>query len=351
MDERLKALAERRQAIEDELAGAGTWDDPRRAAELTRELGEITRVLDVARDKGRLEAELAEARSLTSTEDDEMRAMAEEEAGRLEAELARCETELKALLIPADPRDAKDVMIEIRAGTGGDEAALFAADLLRMYEKYAETRGWQVEILDANPTPIGGFKEVIASVKGRGAYSRLRFESGVHRVQRVPETEAQGRIHTSTATVAVLPEPEEVEVEIRPEELRIDTYRSSGAGGQHVNKTESAIRITHLPSGIVVTCQDEKSQHKNRERAMRVLRARLYERASAAAEAEVAEDRRSQIGSGDRSERVRTYNFPQGRVSDHRIGLTLYRLPEVLAGDLDELVAALQGAAEARRLS
>jgi len=346
MDERVRALAERKAELEGLLQDPALWDDPSRAADLTRQLSEVGDVLDLQAQVERLEAELGEARALVSSDDVELRQMAEEEVERLRRALASKEAELSRLLHPADPRDTKDVIVEIRAGTGGDEAALFAADLFRMYSLYAERRGWKIELLDTSPTDIGGFKELVAAVKGKGAFARLKFESGVHRVQRVPETETQGRIHTSTATVAVLAEPEDVEVTIRPEDLRIDTYRSSGAGGQHVNKTESAIRITHLPTGLVVTCQDEKSQHKNREKAMRVLRARLYDLFQTRADQAQAEHRRSQIGSGDRSERIRTYNFPQGRVTDHRCGLSLYRLDEVLHGDLDEIVDALQAASE-----
>ncbi|HEY0178582.1 MAG TPA: peptide chain release factor 1, partial [Dokdonella sp.] len=274
--------------------------------------------------------------------DTEMRQMAEAELPAAEARLAEVETFLQGYLVPKDPLDANNVFLEVRAGTGGDEAAIFAGDLLRMYLRYAERRRWSVEILSANDGEHGGFKEVIARVEGHGAFSRLKYESGTHRVQRVPETEAQGRIHTSAATVAILPELDAIDdVEIRDADLKVDTFRSSGAGGQHVNKTDSAIRITHLPSGIVVECQDERSQHKNRARAMALLRARLLDEAQAKQTAAQAESRRLQVGSGDRSQRIRTYNFPQGRVTDHRINLTLYRLPEILAGDLDELVDAL----------
>jgi peptide chain release factor 1 len=245
------------------------------------------------------------------------------------------------LFIPKDPNDERDVILEIRAGTGGDEAALFAADLFRMYSRYAEEKRWSIEILSIHETGIGGIKEVIASIKGKGAFSRFKYESGVHRVQRVPATEASGRIHTSAVTVAVLPEAEEIDVEIDPMDLRIDTYRSSGAGGQHVNKTESAVRITHIPTGIVVACQDEKSQHKNKAKAMRVLRSRVLQKMQEDKEREIASQRRSQVGTGDRSERIRTYNFPQGRVTDHRINLTLHRLPQILEGEIDELIDGL----------
>jgi peptide chain release factor 1 len=264
--------------------------------------------------------------------------------------VAKDQDEIKLLLLPRDPNDSKNVIIEIRGGAGGDEAALFASDLFRMYSMYAESRRWKVEIANLNDTEIGGIKEVSFIIEGDGAYSRLKFESGVHRVQRVPETEASGRIHTSTVTVAVLPEMEEVDFEINPADLQIDTFRSSGAGGQHVNKTESAIRITHLPTGTVVECQDERSQHKNRDRAMKILVSRLYEEEQRRQDAAVAAERRSQVGTGDRSERIRTYNFPQGRVTDHRIGLTLYKIEQIMNGDLDEIIDALIMADQAEKL-
>ncbi len=282
--------------------------------------------------------------------DDDFREMVEGELAETTAKAEKLAEELKVLLLPRDPNDDKDVIIEIRGGAGGDEAALFAGDLFRMYTRYAETRGWKTEVLDANATDLGGFKEVVFAVSGDGAYSRFKFESGVHRVQRVPDTEASGRIHTSTVTVAVLPEAADVDIEVNQNDLRIDTYCASGAGGQHVNKTESAVRITHLPTGLVVQCQDEKSQLKNRDRAMRVLRAKLLELAQESQRAEMAETRKSQVGTGDRSERIRTYNFPQGRVTDHRIGLTLHKLDFILNGDLDELIDALITADQSERL-
>ena len=283
--------------------------------------------------------------------DDDFREMVEAELAELKAKCVQLEEELRILMLPKDPNDEKNVIIEIRAGAGGDEAALFAGDLFRMYTRYAEAQGWRVELLDANSSDLGGFKEVVFSIQGDGAYSRFKYESGVHRVQRVPETEASGRIHTSTVTVAVLPEADDVDdVVINPSDLRIDTYCASGAGGQHVNKTESAVRITHLPTGIVVQCQDEKSQIKNREKAMRVLRAKLLEAAQEEQRAQLAQTRKSQVGTGDRSERIRTYNFPQGRVTDHRIGLTLHKLDFILNGDLDELINALITADQAERL-
>lgn len=273
--------------------------------------------------------------------DDDFREMVSSELHELKKKNEELEQELKILLMPKDPNDEKSVIVEIRGGAGGDEAALFAGDLFRMYTRYAEDKGWRTEILDANPSDLGGFKEVIFTVDGDGAYSKLKYESGVHRVQRVPTTESSGRIHTSTVTVAVLPEAEEVDIDVNQNDLKVDTYCASGAGGQHVNRTESAVRITHLPTGVVVTCQDEKSQLKNRDKAMRVLRAKLLELEQEKQRSEVAETRKNQVGSGDRSERIRTYNFPQGRVTDHRIGLTLHKLDFVLNGDIDELVNAL----------
>ena len=279
-----------------------------------------------------------------------MRELAEQELAENREKAEACAEELKLLLLPRDPNDQRNVIVEIRAGAGGEESALFANSLQRMYTMYAERRGFGTEVMNRNETELGGCKEVSFMVTGDGAYSRFKFESGVHRVQRVPETEAGGRIHTSTATVAVLPEAEEVELEINPADLQIDTYRSSGAGGQHINKTESAIRITHLPTGTVVECQDERSQFKNKDKAMRVLRARLFERKQQEQDAAIAADRRSQVGTGDRSERIRTYNFPQGRVTDHRIGLTLYRIDAIMDGDLDEIIDALITADRAEKL-
>jgi len=282
--------------------------------------------------------------------DDDMREMAQAELDGAKTAKDEIEANLRVLLLPKDPNDDKNVIVEIRGGAGGEEAALFAGVLFRMYTRYAETQGWRTEIMDSNPTDIGGFKEVVFSIAGNGAYSRLKFESGVHRVQRVPETESSGRIHTSTVTVAVLAEAEEVDVEINPNDLRIDTYCASGAGGQHVNKTESAVRITHIPTGTVVQCQDEKSQLKNREQCMRVMRSKLLELAQETQRAATAETRKSQVGTGDRSERIRTYNFPQGRVTDHRIGLRLHKLDFILNGDLDEMINSLVAADQSERL-
>jgi peptide chain release factor 1 len=288
-----------------------------------------------------VQEEIESNRSLLNDPDPEMRKLAREEIDSLTLDLEQLGENLKVLLLPKDPNDEKNILLEIRAGTGGDEAALFAGDLFKMYSRYAELKGWKIEILSQNSTGIGGFKEIIVLIEGQMVYSRLKYESGVHRVQRVPETEAQGRIHTSAVTVAILPEAEEIDVDINPEDLRIDVYRSSGHGGQHVNTTDSAVRITHLPSGIVVTCQDEKSQHKNKAKAMKVLLSRMLDRQQAEQQSKISEERRNMVGSGDRSERIRTYNFPQGRATDHRIGLTLYKLEEVLRGELDIIVDPL----------
>jgi peptide chain release factor 1 len=309
----------------------------------SRELAEIEAVADQVAALRRAERELAEARAMARDEsaDAELRRMAEEEAEALAARVAALDHAVRIALLPKDEADRRNVILEVRAGTGGDEAALFAADLFAMYRRYAEGRGWRFEVLDISENDLGGYREAVAEITGTDVFARLKYESGVHRVQRVPVTESQGRIHTSTATVAVLPEAEEVDVQVNDADLRIDVFRASGAGGQHVNKTESAVRITHLPSGIVVACQDEKSQHKNRARAMKILRAKLYEREREAKASARSDLRRSQVGTGDRSERIRTYNVPQGRVTDHRIGLTLHRIDRILAGDLDELIDAL----------
>jgi len=331
--------------------------DPEVMAELSRWQqyvklhSELTGVVETYREYKRVTKEIKEAKALLSEESDgEMRELAQAELDELVQRKADLEQRLKVLLLPRDPNDEKNVIMEIRAGTGGEEAALFAADLFRMYARYAERQGWKTEILNANPTDIGGFKEAIILLEGKGAYSRLKFESGVHRVQRIPTTESGGRIHTSAATVAVLPEAEEVDVEIDPNDLRIDVFCASGHGGQSVNTTQSAVRITHIPTGIVVSMQDEKSQHKNKDKAMKVLRARLLDRAQEEHQQKMSSTRRSMVGTGDRSERIRTYNFPQNRVSDHRVGLTLHRLDAVLEGDLDEIIDTLVTTDQAERL-
>ena len=319
---------------------------------LTRQHASLTDTVETFRTYKKVLSGLDEAMEVLEDKslDEDFRAMAQEELKELKEQREELEGKLHILLLPKDPNDDKNIIIEIRGGAGGDEAALFAGDLFRMYTKYAETQGWKCDIIDANEPELGGFKEVVFSVDGDSVYSKMKFESGVHRVQRVPATETQGRVHTSTVTVAVLPEMEEVDVEINEKDLQIDTYRASGAGGQHINKTESAVRITHIPSGIVVACQDQRSQLKNRDKAMKVLRARLQDKADQEAASTVAADRKSQVGTGDRSERIRTYNYPQGRVTDHRINLTLYKLDAILNGDLDEIIQALNAADQAAKM-
>jgi len=350
--QRLQKLAERFEEVgrllaTDEVAG-GSSQFRELSVEYAR-LQPLAESFDRYRD---LERDLAAAHDLEDDPDAGMRTLGEEELGRVKRELEVTEQELRRLLLPKDPRDDKNIFLEVRAGTGGDEAAIFAGELHRMYARYAESKGLLTEVLSESPGEHGGYREIISRIAGRGAFSRLKFESGTHRVQRVPATEAQGRIHTSTCTVAILPELDEVgDIEINPADLRVDTYRSSGAGGQHVNKTDSAVRITHLPSGIVVECQDERSQHKNRSRAMALLRARLLAAEQEKQQSAVAASRRLQVGSGDRSERIRTYNFPQGRVTDHRINLTLYKLPQILDGQLDELIEPLQQEHQAELLA
>jgi len=307
-----------------------------------KEYAELGKVVDLYRRLKKLGEEIKGSQHLLDNEEDEeMKRLAKEELNRLTQEKDRVEGDLKMALLPRDPYDEKNILLEIRAGTGGEEAGLFAGDLFRMYSKFAEKQGWRMEIMSRHYTGVGGFKEIIAMIEGKGVYSRLKFESGVHRVQRVPATESQGRIHTSTVTVAILPEAKEVEIQIDPNDLRIDIFRSSGPGGQSVNTTDSAVRITHLPTGMVVSCQDEKSQHKNKAKALKILRARLMDRARQEQQIEISEKRRIQVGTGERSERIRTYNFPQGRVTEHRIGLTLYRLESALEGELDEIIDAL----------
>ncbi|MGA7439781.1 MAG: peptide chain release factor 1 [Luteibacter sp.] len=337
---KLEALAERHEEVGLLLAQPEVLADGNRFRDLSREYAQLEPVATSLKEHDSAQRELAETRAML--DDPDMRDMAADDIERIEQRLVDLDSELQILLLPKDPRDDGNLFLEVRAGTGGDEAAIFAGDLFRMYVRYAERQRWHVEILNANAGEHGGYKEIVARIEGRGAYSRLKFESGTHRVQRVPETESQGRIHTSAATVAILPEQDEVgEIEIRDGDLKVDTFRASGAGGQHVNKTDSAIRITHLPTGTVVECQDERSQHKNRARAMSLLKARLLDAERSKQSAAQAESRRLQVGSGDRSQRIRTYSYPQGRITDHRINLTLYRLLEVMQGDLDELVDTL----------
>ena len=348
MLEKLKMLALRREDLETQLEEPGIYGDAEKLRAINRELKEIIPVVEAYQAYRKAESDRLAAEELLH--DPDFRELAQEELERAKAEIERLGEELKVLLLPKDPNDERNVIMELRCGVGGEEGALFAHSLLRMYTMYAQSRGWKMEIVSLNETELGGVKECSVLVEGEGAFSRLKFESGVHRVQRVPETESGGRIHTSAATVAVLPEAEDVELEIDPKELQIDTYRSSGAGGQHVNKTESAIRITHLPTGLVVECQDERSQYKNKDKAMKVLRSRLLEMEREKQDAATAAERKSQIGSGDRSERIRTYNFPQGRVTDHRIGLTLYKIDAIMDGALDEIIDALVTADQAEKL-
>lgn len=350
--QRLVEVSERFEEIEHLLADPEVIGDRNRFQALSREYSELEPVVGLLRQVQAAERSVSEAEEMRQDGDRELREMAAEESEQAQKQLTRLQAELQRLLLPRDPNDERNIFLEIRAGTGGQEAGLFAGDLLRMYSRYAELRRWKVEVLSAHESDAGGYREVVARIIGQGAYSRLKFESGAHRVQRVPATESQGRIHTSACTVAILPEVDEVdEIDINPNDLRIDTYRSSGAGGQHVNTTDSAIRITHLPSGIVVECQDERSQHKNKARALSLLNARLLEAEQARQRSQRAEDRKLQVGSGDRSERIRTYNFPQGRVTDHRIGLTLYDLDNIMEGELDPIVNPLMEAYQAELLS
>jgi peptide chain release factor 1 len=350
MIDRLAELEARYEEISRQLSTPDVASDPSQLADLGREMSRLEPIVAGLRSWRGVETQLEQARSMADDSDEEMRAMAREEVDRLSAESDRLENELRVMLVPTDPNDDRNVIVEVRAGAGGEEASLFAADLYRMYARYAERRRWKVEVMSTSDSESGGFKEIIAEVRGDGAYSRLKFESGVHRVQRVPSTEAQGRIHTSTATVSVLPEADDVEVLIDEKDLRVDVYRSSGPGGQSVNTTDSAVRITHLPTGLAVAIQDEKSQHKNRAKAMSVLRARLLEAEQARQAAERGDERRSQVGSGERSEKIRTYNFPDDRVTDHRIGVTVHNLPGLLEGDLDRVIDPLLEADQARRL-
>jgi len=347
----LEDVVDRFREVEGLLSDPAVIGDQARYRELTKEHADLADVVAVYNEYKQVGNDIAGNRELLQDDDPEMKELAKAELPELEARQQGLAESLRVLLLPKDPNDEKNIILEIRAGTGGDEAALFAADLFRMYSRYADRNRWKVEIMSASETDGGGFKEIIALISGDRVYSRLKFESGTHRVQRVPETEAQGRIHTSACTVAVLPEAEDVDLEINPADLRIDLYRSSGSGGQHVNKTESAVRLTHIPTGVVVACQEEKSQHKNKAKALKVLKSRIYDQMLAEQQAEMAADRKNQVGSGDRSERIRTYNFPQGRCTDHRIGLTLYKLDAIMQGDVDEIIDALITDQQAAQMS
>lgn len=343
MMEKLGFIENRYEKLAQELGRSEVLANQQEFQKLAREFAELGKIVNKFRQLKKIIRRIAEAKEILKEEkeDRELRDLAELELSELQVQNEALEREIKLLLLPKDPNDERDIFLEIRAGTGGEEAALFVADLFRLYAKYCEKNNWKIEIVNSNPTGVGGFKEVISSVQGEGVYSKLKYESGTHRVQRVPATEASGRIHTSAVTVAILPEAEEVEVDIDPNDLRIDVFRSSGPGGQSVNTTDSAVRITHIPTGIVVSCQDEKSQHKNKAKGMRVLRARLLDKLNTEQREKISQERRIQVGSGDRSERIRTYNFPQGRVTDHRLNLTLYKLQEVMQGQLDDLIDAL----------
>ena len=351
MFEKLKKIAERNDELTALLSDAEVIKNIDLWRTYAKEQASIADVAEKYEEYVKTEREIADCKAMIADGDAELKVMAHEEMGGLVDKKEKLKEELKVLLLPKDPNDEKNVVIEIRAGAGGEEAGLFGTELMRMYHMYADSHRWKVEDMETNMTELGGVKEVVFLISGKGAYSRLKYESGVHRVQRVPETESQGRVHTSTVTVAVLPESEEVEVEINEKDLKIDTYRSSGAGGQHVNKTESAIRITHLPTGLIVTCEDERSQIKNRDKAMRVLKSRLYDYYQSQADKEYAENRKTQVGTGDRSERIRTYNYPQGRVTDHRIGYTIYALENFLNGDMDEMISALALADQTAKLA
>ncbi len=339
LEERLKLLEQKYLELQYKLSSPEVASDREALQRLGKELRELEQVYNTYKEYRKLLSDLEQARELL--ENKELEELAREEIKNIEGKLEDLEKRLKVLLLPKDPRDSKNVILEIRAGVGGEEAALFTADLLRMYQKYAEEKGWRFSILSSNPTGLGGYREVVALIEGEGVYSRLKFESGVHRVQRVPQTEAGGRIHTSTATVAVLPEADETELHIDPKDLKIETFRASGAGGQYVNTTETAVRITHIPTGITVSCQDERSQFQNRQKALKILYARLKDYFERQKEEEISRERRQQVGTGERSEKIRTYNFPQNRVTDHRINLTIYKLQDVLDGKLDEIIDAL----------
>lgn len=353
MFEKLKLTEDRFEEISEKLSSPDIISDNELYAKLMKEYKSLTPIVEKYREYTAAVKDREGARELLEESgiDKEMKELARAELDDAEERIGIISEELKILLIPKDPNDDKNVIIEIRGGAGGDEASLFANSLFRMYSMYAEARRWKIDILNANPTELGGFKEISFSIEGEGAYSRLKYESGVHRVQRVPETESQGRIHTSTVTVAVLPEADEVELEINPADIKTDVFRASGAGGQHINKTESAVRLTHIPTGLVVECQDERSQYKNKDKAMKILRSRLFDKLTQEQNDKIASDRRSQVGTGSRSERIRTYNFPEGRVTDHRIGLTIYRLEHILNGNMDEIIDALATADQAAKLS
>ncbi len=348
---KLEEVADRFREVEGLLSDPNVIKDQARYRNLTKEHSALTDVVTGYKRFCRIRDEIAGSQELLKDSDAEVREMASAEVAELETELTALEEQLKLMLLPKDPNDQRNIILEVRAGTGGDEAALFAGDLFRMYCRYSDRQGWKVEVLNTAESEAGGYKEVIALISGKGVFSRFKYESGVHRVQRVPETETQGRIHTSACTVAVMPEADDVEVDINPSDLRIDLYRASGAGGQHVNKTESAVRITHIPTGVVVACQDEKSQHKNKARAMKVLKSRILDAMQAEQNAKMAADRKSQVGSGDRSERIRTYNFPQGRCTDHRVNLTLYKLEAIMQGDLNEVIDTLTTHAQAEMMA
>jgi peptide chain release factor 1 len=346
---RLDEIETRYEELNLEISDPATLADREKFAKLTKEHADLRELVDAIRRYREITARVEEAKSLLS--DPDLGELAREDLPSAQAEMTEVEERLKFLLIPVDPLDSKNVILEIRAGTGGDEAALFASELYRMYVRYAELKGWKAEVLSMSETGIGGIKEVVALLKGERAYGRLKYESGAHRVQRVPLTESGGRIHTSAVTVAILPEADDIDVQINPDDLRMDTFRAGGAGGQHVNKTESAVRVTHIPSGLVVSCQDEKSQHKNRAKALKILQARLFEKLQSEANSERSQTRKQLVGSGDRSERIRTYNFPQGRITDHRINLTVYKLQEVLEGNMDPLIDPLVSHAQAEALA
>ena len=347
---KLEEVEKRFESLDQRLSDPALAAKPGELRQLSKERSDMAQLVEAYRRYKVIVAEFDANKALMDDKDAEMRAMAKEELTRLTAERQVLESEMKLLLLPKDPNDDKNIMLEVRAGTGGDEAALFVGEIYRMYERYAQTQGWRVEIMSASPAGVGGLKEIIAMISGTKVYSKLKFEGGVHRVQRVPKTETQGRIHTSTITVAVLPEAEEIDVVINPADLKVETFRAGGPGGQSVNTTDSAVRITHVPTGVTVSCQDEKSQHKNKDKAMKVLRARMYEAERSKAEKELSDKRKSMVGTGDRSERIRTYNFPQSRLTDHRIGLTLHQLPDVMEGKVGEVIDSLIAHYQAEQL-